>query len=161
MAADTAEPARLNSDSFARQGDAHALLFRPVGVAELELIAASGWRSFPPRLEGQPYFYPVLNREYAEQIARDWNTGDPASGFAGFVTEFELDDSLAAHYERHVVGGQQHEELWVPAGELDRFNAHVRGSIRVVAAHYGNRYQGAESSSTGLPDTVSTPHRAD
>jgi hypothetical protein len=49
-------------------------LFRPVGQAELDLIRANGFRAFPPRLPEQPYFYPVLNLEYATQIARDWNT---------------------------------------------------------------------------------------
>ena len=38
-------------------------LWRPVGQAELELIAAAEWRRFPPRLEGQPIFYPVLNED--------------------------------------------------------------------------------------------------
>jgi predicted ester cyclase len=32
------------------------ILWRPVGQAELDLIAASGWRAFPPRLTGQPIF---------------------------------------------------------------------------------------------------------
>jgi hypothetical protein len=36
-------------------------LYRPVGQAELELIEASGWRAFPPRLAHQPIFYPVAN----------------------------------------------------------------------------------------------------
>ncbi|HEV2482639.1 MAG TPA: hypothetical protein VGS79_23400 [Puia sp.] len=36
-------------------------LYRPVGLKELELIRLSGWREFPPRLEWQPIFYPVLN----------------------------------------------------------------------------------------------------
>jgi hypothetical protein len=36
-------------------------LYRPVGPRELELIAASGYREFPPRLPDQPIFYPVLN----------------------------------------------------------------------------------------------------
>jgi len=36
------------------------ILYRPVGPKELELIAASGYRDFPPRLPGQPIFYPVL-----------------------------------------------------------------------------------------------------
>ena len=40
-------------------------LYRPVGPKELELIAASGYREFPPRLPDQPIFYPVLNEEYA------------------------------------------------------------------------------------------------
>jgi hypothetical protein len=44
-------------------------LFRPVGQTEFELIRASGFREFPPRLPEQPYFYPVLNLEYATQIA--------------------------------------------------------------------------------------------
>ena len=56
------------------------VLFRPVGEDELRLIAASGYQSFPPRLPGQPIFYPVLNEEYATQIARDWNTSKVAKG---------------------------------------------------------------------------------
>jgi hypothetical protein len=60
-------------------------LYRPVGPKELELIASSGFRMFPPRLPAQPFFYPVLNEEYAVQIARDWNTKDEASGYAGEV----------------------------------------------------------------------------
>jgi hypothetical protein len=67
-------------------------LYRPVGEAELELIRASGWREFPPRLPEQPIFYPVLNREYATQIARDWNTRD---GGIGFVLRFEVDTEYA------------------------------------------------------------------
>src|SRR5919107_458454 len=34
-------------------------LWRPVGQRELELIAESGYRAFPPRLPHQPIFYPV------------------------------------------------------------------------------------------------------
>jgi hypothetical protein len=66
-------------------------LYRPVGQKELDLIAASGYRAFPPRLPEQPIFYPVLNREYAEQIARDWNAKDEKSGLAGYVLEFAVD----------------------------------------------------------------------
>lgn len=54
-------------------------LYRPVGPAELALIEASGWRRFPPRLPGQPIFYPVLNEAYAVQIARGWNLREPDS----------------------------------------------------------------------------------
>jgi hypothetical protein len=36
-------------------------LYRPIGPAELELIAATGFRAFPPRLPDQPIFYPVTN----------------------------------------------------------------------------------------------------
>jgi hypothetical protein len=56
------------------------LLWRPVGRAELALIEQSGWTAFPPRLEHQPFFYPVASEAYAVQIARDWNTKDAASG---------------------------------------------------------------------------------
>jgi len=58
-------------------------LFRPVGQGELDLIAAGNFKSFPPRLPEQPIFYPILTKEYAEQIARDWNTRDERSGFVG------------------------------------------------------------------------------
>jgi hypothetical protein len=47
--------------------DGLVTLWRPVGPAELELIAASGYRAFPPRLPEQPLFYPVLTEEYDDQ----------------------------------------------------------------------------------------------
>ena len=74
------------------------VLFRPVGLKELELIAVSGFRAFPPRLAWQPIFYPVLNRDYAISIAQDWNIKDATSGFAGFVTEFDVEDSYVGRF---------------------------------------------------------------
>src|SRR5207244_7198370 len=76
------------------------LLYRPVGPAELELIRESGYRVFPPRLPHQPIFYPVLNEEYATQIARDWNV--PDSG-AGYVTRFHVRANFLKYYEVHTV----------------------------------------------------------
>lgn len=66
-------------------------LYRPIGLKELELIATSNFRKFPPRLEWQPIFYPVLNEQYACQIAQEWNTKDAFSGYIGMVTKFEID----------------------------------------------------------------------
>lgn len=117
-------------------------LYRPVGLKELQLIKASGWRAFPPRLEWQPIFYPVLNFDYAEQIARDWNTQDPASDYAGFVTAFDVNPDYLAQFEEQVVGGSHHRELWIPAERLAEFNDHIQGVIRVMAAFYGERYSG-------------------
>ena len=48
-------------------------LYRPVGQKELNLITESDFIKFPPRLPEQPIFYPVLNEEYAVQIAHNWN----------------------------------------------------------------------------------------
>jgi hypothetical protein len=104
-------------------------LYRPVGPAELQLIEASGWKAFPPRLPEQPIFYPVLNEEYAAQIAERWNVRD--SG-VGFVTAFDVDAAYLARYEVRRVGGREHLEIWVPANELAAFNAHIVGGIRVV-----------------------------
>ena len=56
---------------------AHVTLYRPVGLAELRLLAENAWQAFPPRLPDQPIFYPVLNFSYAEEIARDWNAKTP------------------------------------------------------------------------------------
>jgi hypothetical protein len=123
------------------------LLYRPVGVNELVLIKANGYRAFPPRLAGQPIFYPVLTREYAVTIARDWNTKDAASGFAGFVTEFEIDDAYAGRFPVHQVGASMHRELWIPAEELAEFNRHIVRTIRVVESFFGEGYAGESSAS--------------
>jgi hypothetical protein len=117
-------------------------LYRPVGLREMERILEVDARRFPPRHKEQPIFYPVLVQEYAEQIARQWNTKDRRSGFAGFVTRFELDAAYAAHFEEHVVGASIHRELWVPAEELDEFNDHIAQPIAMIAAYYGPDYEG-------------------
>ncbi|QFP78457.1 hypothetical protein DAAJ005_15920 [Deinococcus sp. AJ005] len=126
-------------------------LWRPTGLHELRLLAQSGWRAWPPRLPDQPIFYPVLNRPYAEEIARDWNArrNNPP---VGFVTEFDVQADVATRYKIQVVGAQdQHQELWVPAEELDSFNAAIVGPIRVVAHFAGEGYMGAIDLKTHLP----------
>ena len=111
-------------------------LYRPVGLKEMELIVTSGWEKFPPRLEWQPIFYPVLNQQYAEQIALDWNTKDEFSGFCGIVTAFDISNEYLKQYEIQNVGGAIHNELWIPSEKLDEFNQNIIDKIRVVNAYF-------------------------
>jgi hypothetical protein len=106
------------------------LLYRPVNQKELDLIAASDWRSFPPRLPEQPIFYPVLNEEYAVQISRDWNV--PYYG-VGYVVRFAVEAAYLAQFAVQNVGDTHHDELWVPAEQLAEFNQHIIGLIEVTA----------------------------
>jgi|SRR5580700_9101763 hypothetical protein len=112
--------------------DDATILYRPTGPAELALVRESGYTRWPPRLEGQPFFYPVLNEDYAIQIARDWNAKDPKNGFRGFVTRFAVRRSFIAAYEVHRVGGRVHEEYWIPSDDLEEFNDNIVGSIEVI-----------------------------
>lgn len=109
---------------------ATTLLYRPVNQQELDLIAASDWRSFPPRLPEQPIFYPVLNEEYAAQISRDWNA--PYYG-VGYVVRFAVDTVYLARFAVQNVGDSQHNELWIPAEQLAEFNQRIDGLIEVIA----------------------------
>jgi hypothetical protein len=108
-------------------------LYRPVGEGELKLIEASGWQRFPPRLPDQPIFYPVMNEAYAVQITVEWNV--PAYG-AGFVTKFDVDSQYLKKYTVENVGGDIHNELWIPAEELETFNDHIFGKIVLTHSFY-------------------------
>ena len=109
-------------------------LYRPTGPQELQLVAASDFKRWPPRLPEQPIFYPVTNEQYAVEIARDWNV--PASG-AGFVTRFEVDADFMSRYPVQRVGAVHHTEWWVPAEELETLNDHIVGVIEVIR-QFGN-----------------------
>jgi len=111
-------------------------LYRPVGPQELALIAASGYREFPPRLPEQPIFYPVLDENYAHQIAREWNAKD--SG-VGYVTRFAVRSDFIARYPVQTVGASVHRELWIPAEELAETNRNIVGLIQVIAKYEGTR----------------------
>ncbi len=116
------------------------ILYRPVGLSEMRLIWESRLTAFPPRLPEQPIFYPVLNFEYASQIASRWNTW--SRDFVGYVTRFEIDDGYADQFEPHIVGSRSHEEFWVPAEGLAEFNQHIVAPISVVAAYFGDQFRG-------------------
>ncbi len=113
------------------------ILYRPVGTAELKLIEKSGYKSFPPRLPEQPIFYPVLNEKYAREIAERWNTADTPD-HKGYVTMFEVDDEYCSQFEVQTVGSSYHQELWIPADELENFNNHIIGLIKVTETFSGN-----------------------
>lgn len=107
-------------------------LYRPVGQAELDLIAQADFRAYPPRLPEQPIFYPVLNERYAREIAEKWNRTSADSGYASYVTAFEIDDAYISQYDVQKVGASYHLEYWIPAEELNEFNRHIIGKINVL-----------------------------
>lgn len=84
---------------------------------------------FPPRLPDQPIFYPVTTEEYAVKIARDWNV--PQSG-SGFVTRFHVRRDYLDRYAVQDAGGKAHREYWIPAEDMEAFNAAIVGQIEVV-----------------------------
>lgn len=108
------------------------ILYRPVGKTEYDLIVQSNFTAYPPRLPEQPIFYPVLNERYAKEIAEKWNRKSADSQYAGYVTTFEIDDAYIAQFPVQTVGASYHQELWIPADELPKFNRHIIGKIKII-----------------------------
>jgi hypothetical protein len=113
------------------EGDDTTTLFLPTGDEELDLVRASGWRRWPPRLPEQPIFYPVTNEQYATEIAAKWNVA--ASG-SGCVTRFKVRTSFMRRYDIHCVGAAHHTEWWIPAEDLEALNDNIVGTIDVIAS---------------------------
>ncbi|MGE5463684.1 MAG: tetratricopeptide repeat protein, partial [Syntrophothermus sp.] len=124
------------------------ILYRPVGLQEMELIYDSGMKAFPARQPQQPIFYPVLDLAYARQTASGWNAKN--GQLAGYVTEFKVEDEYIDKFEQHAVGGSQHQEYWIPAEQMDEFNRHITGHIKVVEAHFAEAFQGFIPDQFGL-----------
>jgi hypothetical protein len=84
-------------------------------------------------LASQPFFGdPVLNEEYAVQIARDWNTKDEASGYEGYVLRFDIRTDFLSVYNVRVVGNSSHREYWIPAGDMEELNRNIERTIQVI-----------------------------
>ena len=107
-------------------------LYRPVGQAECDLIVGSGFTAYPPRLPEQPIFYPVLNERYAREISEKWNKRYPDAQYTGYVTTFEIDDGYISQFPVQTVGASYHQELWISAEELEKFNRHIIGTISIL-----------------------------
>ena len=109
-------------------------LYRPVGPEEMRLVQESGYCRWPPRLPGQPIFYPVTNQEYATQITKRWNSIDYGEGY---VTKFEVSKSFMDRYPIKQVGGTIHTEWWIPAEDLEELNDNIQGKIEVIGHYMG------------------------
>jgi hypothetical protein len=107
-------------------------LYRPTGPEELELVKQSGFKRWPPRLPGQPFFYPVTNEEYASQIATQWNVKERG---VGYVTRFAVRKSFMDHYQVQKVGGTNHTEWWIPSEDLEKLNDSIVGLIEVIGEY--------------------------
>lgn len=51
---------------------------------------------------------------------------------------FEVDDEYCSQFEVQTVGSSYHQELWIPADELENFNNHIIGLIKVTETFSGN-----------------------
>jgi len=105
------------------------VLFRPTGPDELALVRDSDFTRWPPRLAGQPIFYPVTNEKYASEIAAQWNVKESGRGY---VTRFEVKKSFMDLYEVRSVGASHHREWWIPDAELEALNENIVGKIEVI-----------------------------
>ncbi|GAA4164185.1 hypothetical protein GCM10022217_34360 [Chryseobacterium ginsenosidimutans] len=116
-------------------------LYRPVGEKEMILIIESDFRKFPPRLEWQPIFYPVLDENYASEIAEKWNTRDESGNYLGFVTKFEVLEEIVNQYPAQNVGAKNHNELWIPSEDLEKFNQAIVEKIDVIKVFIGDDFK--------------------
>ena len=104
-------------------------MYRPCGQEELDLVIASGYKKWPPRLPWQPIFYPVTNEKYAREVNK-WNVGEKGTGY---ITKFGVRQEFAARYEIQTVGDNYHTEWWIPAEDLEELNRNIVGVIEVIA----------------------------
>ncbi len=117
-------------------------LYRPVGLIEAEFIMNDMFEGFPERLSWQPNFYPVLNIEYASEIASRWNVNDSNSGFVGIITKFEIPKIFFENFQIQQVGDNYHKELWVKSEDLPIFNDNIVKPIKFIKFFYGSEYEG-------------------
>ena len=66
--------------------------------------------------------------------------GDPNSNDAGFVTQFDIPWDYFSKFKVETVGLEHHQELWVPAEQLDEFNAMIVDGIKVTRAFIGKQF---------------------
>jgi hypothetical protein len=103
-------------------------MYRPCGQKELDLVAESGFKRWPPRLPEQPIFYPVTNEAYAIEVNK-WNVSQFGKGY---VTRFRVRRGFVEKYRIEQVGGRHHTEWWIPAEDLENFNDNIVGEIEVI-----------------------------
>ena len=63
------------------------------------------------------------------------DTRDDANGNVGYVTRFQVLKAYLDGYASQVAGGRDFMEYWIPAEDLDAFNAAILGLIEVISEY--------------------------
>ncbi|MFG2007725.1 ADP-ribosylation/crystallin J1 [Micromonospora sp. NPDC048868] len=108
--------------------DGTTVLWRPMGQQERDLVRETGWRRWPALSPDEAHFFPILSEDFAIGAARDWNL----FGSVRYVARFHVETGFLGRYSTRSFGGSAAPMLWVPAEELNEFNAHIVGPIEVV-----------------------------
>lgn len=122
-------PSTSNSSRADSPKEDCVTLYRPCNQAELDRVAATGYRAWPPRLPEQPIFYPVTNEQYAHEV-NAWNVRQYGKGF---ITRFLVKKAFMDRYPVQTVGAAHHTEWWIPAEDVEEMNANIVGLIEVIA----------------------------
>ena len=75
----------------------------------------------------------MLTQDYADAIARNWNSTDPKHNHVGFVTRFQIRNEFLSNYEIQTAADKSTLEYWIPAEDLDSFNDNIVGTIELIA----------------------------
>lgn len=81
------------------------ILYRPVGSKRIGADKEKQLSQISTEINGTAYFYPVLNEQYATEIASSWNV-KYNEDHRGYVTKFEVDDQYCGQFEVHQVGAR-------------------------------------------------------
>jgi hypothetical protein len=55
------------------------------------------------------------------------------------VTQFEVESNYLSLFDLQNVGGWIHNEYWIPAEELEEFNNHIIGDIKIIREFYAEK----------------------
>lgn len=111
------------------------LLFRPIGLYELEWIHFHKFKSFKDRFISGATFDLLLDEEIAEKIARESYPKEEAFGFAGYVARIDVDSEYISKFV-----AEDTQDVRVPVLDFDEFNSHINGDIEVTHAFQSKEY---------------------
>jgi hypothetical protein len=121
-------------------GDQTTVLYRPAGQKELDLIKKSGFRAFPPHLEGQTVFNFLLNEEYATFIARECNANNAFSDYTGYVLRLSVRTDFLVQFEIQKEASAIALEYGIPADRIVQFNENIVGMIELITRYTNRSY---------------------
>jgi hypothetical protein len=74
-------------------------IYHLVNQAQLDFIAASGYRAFPPRLPYTSVFHLVETEGYANEIADTWNDKAKRFDCPGAILECDIEFDFLRRFE--------------------------------------------------------------
>ncbi len=121
--------------------ESYTELYAVLNPTQMKACKASRLRSIHTEIPAQQYLFLKLNREHAEQVAREWTARHYG---AAYVVRIKVSAAYLERCTRMSIAYKEHEEYRVSTSDLSSLHWYMEGEVVVMTVYWDPEYRPIE-----------------